>query len=233
MNDPPRPLVWDQLRSHIQPAEVDSYARRIGLSRISRNEDAYQERETLLKMYNAIQSDINVEVEKKNPAFLDTFQRKTAIDRAIKFLDNLKQQGHFVDPDNSTDSDMIKYLKFAKMNRPNSHEKMPQQKKAQLSSSARRSLDVNESISEAQALMDEEFNQITKDINEIRIKLFSSCDELDDVKTLELPSTESIEKFNKKLQTKEVVVRQMNKSGRTSSSVARLRDSVHLNRIWE
>ncbi|OHS99108.1 hypothetical protein TRFO_34558 [Tritrichomonas foetus] len=226
------PLLWDQLKQHIQPAEVDMYARRIGLARITRNEEANSEKETLLQMQNAIQSDINEEIDRKNPSLLNTYQRQSAIERAIKFLDSLRQQGHFVDPDNPNDSQMIKYLKYAKTKRPNSYQ-ISQQKRPLTPLSLKKEMDLNESIAEVQTLMDEEFSQLTKEINEIRVKLFSSCDELQEVKNLELPSTDSIEAFNKKLQTQEVVVKQMRNSARKSSSVARLRDAVHMNRAWE
>lgn len=226
-------LLWDQLKAHIQPAEIDSYARRIGLARISRNEDAFNERQTLLKMQNAIHSDIADEIEKKNPPFLNSYQRQRAINRAVKFLDNLRQLGHFVDPDNATDSQMLKYLKYTKTPRPNSQLQSSKQKSGKAPLSARKQLDPNESIVEVQELLDDEYNRIQNDISTIRISLFTSCDELDDVKELVPPSTDSIEAFNKKLQTKEVVVRQMNSTAKTSSSINRLRDSIHANRLWE
>ncbi|KAK8881706.1 hypothetical protein M9Y10_004466 [Tritrichomonas musculus] len=225
-------LLWDQLKAHIQPAEVDSYARKIGLARISRNEDAFNERATLLQMQNSIHSDIAEEIEKKNPPLLNSYQRQRAINRAVSFLDSLRQMGHFVDPDNATDSQMLKYLKYTKTSRPNSQQSS-KQKSCPEPLSARKQLDPNESITEVQSLIDDEYNRIQNDINAIRISLFSSCDELEDVKELVPPSTDSIEQFNKKLQTKEVVVRQMNNTARTSSSINRLRDSIHANRLWD
>lgn len=225
-------LLWDQLKAHIQPAEVDSYARKIGLARISRNEDAFNERATLLQMQNSIHSDIAEEIEKKNPPLLNSYQRQRAINRAVSFLDSLRQMGHFVDPDNATDSQMLKYLKYTKTSRPNSQQSS-KQKSCPEPLSARKQLDPNESIAEVQSLIDDEYNRIQNDINAIRISLFSSCDELEDVKELVPPSTDSIEQFNKKLQTKEVVVRQMNNTARTSSSINRLRDSIHANRLWD
>lgn len=225
-------LIWDELKAHIQPAEVDSYARKIGLARISRNEDAFRERQTLLQMQTVIHSDIAEEIEKKNPPLLNSYQRQRAITRAVNFLDNLRQLGHFVDPDNSTDSQMLKYLKYTKTSRPNSQQSS-KQKSSKAPLSARKQLDPNESITEVQQLLDDEFNRIQNDISTIRISLFSSCEELEDVKELVPPSTDSIEEFNKKLQTKEVVVKQMNKTARTSSSINRLRDSIHANRLWE
>lgn len=224
-------LLWNQLKIHIQPPEVEYYARRIGLARISRNEEAFQERETLLQMRNSIQDDIQDEISKKNTPLLDTLQRKRAISKAINFLDNLKEQGHFVEPDNQTDSEMINYLKITRSNRPNSQQTpKPQKSDFQLTQSQ---LNLDQSVTEVQALVDDEYNRIQTEINEIRVNLFSSADELKDVQQMVPPSTDSIEAFNKKLQTKDFIVRQMNKTANTSSSVSRLRDSIRANRLWE
>jgi hypothetical protein len=58
-------LLWDELKLHINPAEVDSYARQVGISRITRNEEAFSELATLRQMQNTLQDSINDEIEKK------------------------------------------------------------------------------------------------------------------------------------------------------------------------
>ena len=229
----PKPcLVWDELKLHINPPEVDTFARKVGIARITRNEDIFQELETLKGMHNAINSSLNDEIEKKNPSILSTPQRRTAIDRAIRFLDSLKEKGTFVDPSNSDDTQILKYLKYVRSDRPNSTELPMTPRSPQTPRSSRMVKDLAANISEIQALLDEEYQRIQTEIQEIRVRLFATAEELDEVKTITPPTTDSIEAFNKRLQTKDMVLKNMSKS-KGSSAINRLRDSVRLNRMWQ
>ena len=232
-------LVWDSLRAHISPSEVDHYARCVGVARINRNEDAFRELQTLKQMQNAIQADLSEEIERKNPLFLSTPQRNTAIDRAIRFLDSLREKGHLVEPSNESDSQVMTFLKFAKMNRPNSSD-LPnindsnnalKQNLAQTRSLS--NSDMSQSIEDIQHLLDDEFQRIQVELVDLRCKLFASCDDLNEVKAIQPPTTDSIQSFANKLKSKEVTLMNIAKTGKTSSSVNRLRESVRLNRIWE
>ena len=225
-------LVWDELKLHINPPEVDAFARKVGIARITRNEDIYQELETLRTMQNTINSTLNDEIEKKNPSILSTPQRRSAIDRAIRFLDSLKEKGTFVDPSNSDDTQILKYLKYVRSDRPNSTDLPMTPREISTPRSSRVVKDLAANIGEIQALLDEEYQRIQTEIQEIRVRLFDSCEQLDEVKTITPPTTDSIEAFNKRLQTKEMVLKNMAKT-KGSSKIGRLRDSVRLNRMWQ
>lgn len=234
-------LLWDELKAHIEPSEVDHYARSIGLARISRNEDAYNELQILKTMQNSIQADLNEEIEKKNPMILSTPQRNKAINTAIHFLDTLREKGHLVEPSDDSDSQVIKYLKFAKLNRPkSSNHASPQTsknmklKETRMSKSARSlNQNITESIEEIRSLLDEEYQKIQTDTTDIRLQLFSSCEQLDEVKSIDPPSTDSIQSFAKRLKTKEVTLNNIANQAKSSCSMSRLRESIRLNRIWE
>jgi hypothetical protein len=90
---------------------------------------------------------------------------------------------------------------------------------------------VKASITEIQSLMDDEYLRLQMEIADIRCGLFSSCEQLHEVKALEPPPTASIEQFNKRLQTQELVISHVAKS--RGSAVTRLRDSIRLSRLWE
>ena len=234
-------LLWDELKSHIAPSEVEYYARCIGHAKISRNEDAYNELQILKRMQNTVQADLNDEIEKKNPMILTTPQRTKAINTAIHFLDTLREKGHLVEPSDDSDSQVIKYLKFTKLNRPNSSNiaspkksKNMNLRESRMSKSAR-SLNQNntESIEEIQALLDEEYQQIQTDTTNIRLQLFSSCEQLDEVKSIQPPSTDSIQSFAKRLKAKDVTLNNIAHQTKSSCAMSRLRESIRLNRIWE
>lgn len=234
-------LLWDELKTHIEPSEIEYYARCIGLAKISRNEDAFNELQILKQMQNNIQSDLNDEIEKKNPMILSTPQRNKAINTAIHFLDSLREKGHLVEPNDDSDSQIIKYLKFAKLNRPKSSEisspkpsnKMKLKESRMSKSSRSLNQNITESIEEIQILLDEEYQQIQTDTTEIRLQLFSSCEQLDEVKSINPPSTDSIQSFAKRLKTKDVTLNNIANQTKSSCSVNRLRESIRLNRIWE
>lgn len=223
-------LLWDELKMHIHPSEVDNYSRKIGIARITRNEEVFSELSTLRLMKSTLQSNISDEIEKKNPALLTTPQRNAAIDRAVRFLDSLREKGHCVDPTNQNDSEIIKYLKFARPSRPNSTEVKSPPRDVVTPRSSRMVKDISESIAEIQGLIDDEFQKMQTEIQDIRLSMFSDCEELNEVKSITPPTTDSIEAFSKKLQTKELVLKNMSKT--KGSSVTRLRDSVRLNRMW-
>jgi hypothetical protein len=229
--DPPPVLLWDELKAHIHPAEVDNYARTIGLARISRNEDTFNELSILLRMRDSLSETLSSEIQKKNPSFLASAQRTTVINRAVRFLDSLRDQGHFVDPTNPDDSQILKYLKYTRSPRPGSTSGSPSARR-RTPSSTRSVGDIGQSISDIQVLLDEEYTRLQTDISELRCALFSTAEEVDDVKSLEPPTTSSIEAFSKRLQTQELVAKSMARS-RGSSAVAKMRDSVRMNRLWE
>lgn len=234
-------LIWDEIKAQIEPSEVEQYSRSIGVARISRNEDAFQELHMLLQMQNTVQSDINDEIEKKNPPILSTTQRTKAIETAIHFLDRLREKGHLVQPQNESDSQILNYLKFSKLTRPNSGSETEllssrslKKSHSRLTHSARSNgKDMAESIKEIQNLLDEEYQKIQTDTDEIRLQLFSSYEQLNEIKALQPPSTDSIQSFTKKLKSKDVTLEQLSKQTRSSSSVSRLRESIRLNRMWE
>jgi hypothetical protein len=229
--DGPPVLLWEELKAHIHPAEVDNYARTIGLARISRNEDTFNELSILLRMQDSLNETLSSEIQKKNPPFLASAQRTTVINRAVKFLDSLRDQGHFIDPTDPNDSQILKYLKYTRSSRPSSSSGSASPRRRP-PSSTRSVSDISESISDIQGLLDEEYARLQTDIGGLRCALFSTAEELDDVKSIEPPTTPSIEAFSKRLQTQEMVAKNMART-RGSSAVGMLRDSVRKNRLWE
>lgn len=225
-------LVWDTIKGHINAAEIDNYARRVGIARITRNEEAFSEYQMLKQMQNTIEANITDEIDKKNPTFLITPQRTKTINQSIQFLDNLKNQGHYVDPSNENDSAIIKYLKYTRATRPNTSDPPQSPQRTPTPLSGRRITNIEESIESVQKLIEEEYTQIQQEIANLRSCLFSSCEQLDEVKQIEPPTTESIEAFNKRLHTQEITLKNMSKL-QTASSVNRLRESIRLNRVWE
>jgi hypothetical protein len=224
-------LVWDELKAHIHPSEVDNYARRIGLARISRNEEVYSELTLLRQMESTIQANLTNEIEKKNPIVLASAQRSAAINRAITFLDSLRDQGHFVDPTNPNDSQVLKYLKFTRTARPATAQRPFTVNEVRRTRSARSVDDVAESIEGIQSLIDEEYSALTAEIHELRSAMFANCEELQEVKAIEPPTTAAIETFNKRLKTKDFVCRSI--ANTRGSGPSRLRDSVRLSRLWD
>jgi hypothetical protein len=223
-------LLWDELKGHIHPSEVDNYARRIGLARISRNEEVYSELTLLRQMEATIQQNLTNEIEKKNPIVLDSVQRSSAINRAVKFLDSLRDQGHFVDPTNPNDSQVLKYLKFTRSPRPTTSQRPFTVNEVRHTRSARPVDDVAQSIEEIQTLIDEEYKVLVTETQELRSAMFASCEELREVKEIEPPTTSTIETFNKRLQTQDFVYRNM--ANTRGSGTSRLKDSVRLSRLW-
>jgi hypothetical protein len=224
-------LLWDELKRHLPPSEVENYARRIGLARISRNEEVLSELNVLRQMDATIQTNLTNEIEKKNPPILASATRTAAIRRAVNFLDSLREQGHFVDPTNQDDSKVLKYLKFTKMTRPGTAQRPAALHGVSRSHSARTVRDIAESIEEIQALIDEEFRRLQGEVQELRTGLFSTCERLEEVKAIEPPTTATIERFNKRLQTQDFVCKSIAKVQGPASS--RLRDSVRMSRLWE
>jgi hypothetical protein len=182
-------------------------------------------------MQSTIQDDLDAEIMRKNPLILSSPQRNAAIARACKFLDSLKADGHVVEPTNPNDSQVLKYLKLTRLSRPNSGDLPSPRRELSTPKSSRSIDDVGENITEIQNIIDEEYTKIQTMVQELRVSLFSQAEELDDVKALQPPTTDSIESFSKRLHTQEVVARSMAKV-QGSTSVARLRDSVRLNRLW-
>jgi hypothetical protein len=224
-------LLWDEIKAHISPSEVDNYARQIGLARISRNEEVQTEFKMLLMMHNTIQTSLTDEISKKNPLILESPQRSSAIARAIHFLVSLRERGDFIDPSDACDSQIIKYLKFSRLSRPGSAEQPPKARELATGRATRSVGDVAQSIADIQSLLDDEYAELQTKTQELRCSLFSTCDDLAEVKSIEPPPTSSIESFNKRVETKDFVAKSMAKV--SGSSVSRLRASVALNRMWE
>lgn len=224
-------LIWEDLKAHISPPEVDMYAKRIGIARISRNEEIYNELSTLRKLYNAMQNKLTEEIAKKTPSILVSAQRTAAIQKCIHFLDSLKASGHFIETDNPVDREIVKYLKVTRTDRPNSSSPISSSRPTSTLRSSRSVSDIDHSIDEVRALLDEEFEYMQTQVTEIRCSMFNVCDEYNEAKQVEPPTTESIEKFNKRLQQQDFTVRSMMKQ--KSTGVNRLRDSVQMNRLWE
>ncbi|KAH0785506.1 hypothetical protein GPJ56_010527 [Histomonas meleagridis] len=226
-------LVWDEIKRHINPSEVDAYARRIGLAKISRNEEAFQELTTLINMKKNIQADLSDEIENKSPLLLTSTSRKIAIDKAIRFLDSIRSAGHCVEPSNDNDSQVINYLKLTKLNRPRTSTPVTSPRRNKLRNSTRSiSTNLTDSIDEIKSLLDDEYAQIQLEIQEVRSSLFGDVEQLEEIKSINPPTTDSIESFNKRMRTKEITLKNMSKV-RSSSSVLRLRESVRMNRMWE
>jgi hypothetical protein len=224
-------LVWEELKSHVPPAEVDLYARQIGLARISRNEEARDELLLLQRMQTTLTDDIDAEISRKNPLILASPQRNTAIARACAFLDSLKSGGHVVEPTTPNDAQVLKYLKLTRLSRPSSGDQVSPRRDISSPKSARSIGDVNDNISDIQQLLDDEYTRLQTYVQDIRCQMFSQSEELGEVKALVPPTTDSIEGFSKRLHTQELVARSIAKT-QGSSGVARLRDSVRLNRLW-
>jgi hypothetical protein len=220
-------LFWDSLKTQLPPSEIDLYAKRIGLSRISRNEEILSELSVLRQMDSQIQTNLSNEIAKKNPPVLNSATRTAAIHRAVKFLDSLREKGHFVDPTNQDDAKVLKYLKFTRTPRPLTGERPTTVCGVSGSHSARTAND----IEEIQKLIDEEFERIQVEVQELRTELFSTCERLEEVKEMETPTTGCIEGFNKRLKTQEFVCKSMAKG--QGSAGSRLRESVRMSRLWE
>ena len=225
-------LIWDDLKKHISPPEVPIYARKIGLARISRNKEIYNELKTLRKIQNSVQSKIVEEIEKKTPAILVSPQRTKAIQKCINFLNSLKEQGHFIETDNPMDQEIIKYLKLTKLERPNSTSQSTSILSRPNSSlrSTRSAPGLEKNIEEVQELLDEEFENIQMQIQQLRCDMFAECDQLSEAKAIETPTTDSIEQFNRRLQQQDFTLRNM---ASMSSSQNRLKQSIKMNRLWE
>jgi hypothetical protein len=224
--------IWEELRGHIDEAEVDAYARSVGIARISRNEDVFAELATLRQMQENLNATLAAEIERKNPPLLVSPQRTSAINRAIKFIDTIRAQGHVIEPTSPDDTTVLKYLKLAKASsRPSTGDALTPRRDGSRGS-ARSLSDIRENFADIQKLLDDEYLQIQNAISALRCELFSTADELDDVRGLEPPLTTSIESFGKRLQTQEFVLRSMAKSTSTTM-VGKARDSVRLNRLWE
>jgi hypothetical protein len=224
-------LVWDELKSHVPPAEIDSYSRQIGLARISRNEEVRDELLLLERMQSQLQDDLDAEISRKNPLILASPQRNAAIARACAFLDSLKSQGHVVEPSIPADSQVLKYLKLTRQTRPASGDQPSPRRELSASKSARSIGEMNDSITDIQQLLDDEYTNLQTMVQDIRCSMFSQSEELGEVKAIVPPTTDSIEGFSKRLHTQDMVTRSLAKT-QGSSSVARLRDSVRLNRMW-
>jgi hypothetical protein len=224
-------LIWEELKEHIDPAEVDTYARSFGIARISRNEDAFSELTTLRQMQAALSETLASEIQRKNPPLLASPQRTSAIKRAIKFLDSIRAQGHVIEPTSPDDTTVLKYLRLTKASSRPSTAESPRPHREKSRGSARSLMDFKESLADIQNMLDDEYLQIQNAINALRCELFSTADELDDVRRIEPPLTTSIESFGKRLQTQEFVLRSMAKSSSTTV-VGKARDSVRLNRLW-
>lgn len=224
-------LIWDDLKQHISPPEIDMYAKRIGIARINRNEEIYNELSTLRKLYNTMQNKLTEEIAKKTPSILVSAQRTTAIQKCIHFLDSLKEAGHFIETDNPVDKEIVKYLKVTRSDRPNSCSPISTSRPTSSLRTSRSVTDVSNSIDDVRALLDEEFDEMQTQVQEIRCSMFNVCDEYNEAKEVEPPTTESIEKFNKRLQQQDFTVRSMTKQ--KSAGVNRLRDSIQMNRLWE
>jgi hypothetical protein len=182
-------------------------------------------------MQDSLNETLSSEIQKKNPSFLASIQRTTVINRAVKFLDSLRDQGQFVDPTNPDDSQILRYLKYTRSPRPGSSSGSSSPR-CRTPSSTRSVGDISQSISDIQSLLDEEYTKLQTDISDLRCAVFSTAEELDEVKSLQPPTTASIEAFSKRLQTQELVAKNMARS-RGMSAVAKLRDSVRMIRIWE
>ena len=223
-------LIWDDLKTHISPPEVPIYARKIGIARITRNEEIFNELKTLRKIQNTVQNQLAQEIEKKTPAILISPQRTAAIQKCINFLNSLKEQGHFIETDNPMDKEIIKYLKLTRTDRPNSQSNSTTTRPNSSQRSTRSAPGLENSIEEVQALLDEEFETLQTQVQQIRLSMFAECDELSEAKAIETPTTESIEQFNKRLQQQDFTLKNMAKM---ASSKNRLRESVKMNRIWD
>jgi hypothetical protein len=225
-------LVWDELKAHVGAPEADAYARSVGVARISRNEDAFAELQMLRQMQAGLRQTLAAEIERKHPPLLASPQRTSAIARAIAFLDSMRAQGHVVDPTTPGDTAVLRYLRLAKAAsaRPSTGDGAAPRRDA--GASARSLGGARESFADIQKLIDDEYLQIQTAISALRCELFSTADELEDVRGLEPPPTTSIESFGKRLQTQEFVLRSMAKSTGTAV-VRKARDSVRLSRLWE
>lgn len=222
-------MVWNQLKKHIAPPEVASYEKKIGIARIQRNEDVYNELNLLMQMYNTVQADLDLEIQKKIPSVLTTSTRTLAIQRCVDFLDSLRKEGHIIDADNDQDSEIIRYLKFTKIDRPNSSS--PVYVDRVLFKLPESSAPLRASVEEVRNLLDEEYERLSKEVQEMRRAMLNTGEELREARTIEPPTTKSIVRFNKKLQQKDFTVKSIAKN--KGSSVNRLRESVKMNRIWE
>jgi hypothetical protein len=197
--------LWDELKVRIPPSESDDYARRIGLARISRNEAVYAELQLLRQMDAAVQANLTNEIEKKSPPVLASAQRSAAINRAVKFLDSLRDQGHFVDPTNPDDCQVLAYLRFARTPRPATGQRPPAARELRGSRSARSARDIAQSVGEIQSFIDDEYAALLA--QELRSAIFASCERLQEVRAIEPLTTSTIETFNKRLKTKDFICR--------------------------
>jgi hypothetical protein len=181
-------------------------------------------------MESLIEVNLANEIEKKDPPILASAQRSAAIGRAVKFLDALREQGHFVDPTNNDDSQVLRFLRFTRMQRPSTGDRPDSVRGFHNGRSARSVTDIAESVAELQGLIDEEYAALQTEVQELRSSIFASSEKLEEVKGIETPTTSSIETFNRRLQTQDFVCRSIAKT--KGAGASRLKDSVRLSRLW-
>lgn len=221
------PLLWNCLKLHIEPAERDLYAKQIGLARIARNEETYQELKMLRLLSMNVQSQLAHEIEQKNPLILESLSRKSAIERCVRFLDSLKAKGHFIEPQNPEEAKIVQYLKYIRPSRPHSTETASPRPPTRTSSA--RSL---EDMGDIKSLLDDEFEELQAEIAALRTQIFDDQTQLEEVKSIEPPPTTEIEKFAQKIQhtdkTLDLIARQQ-----ASVGTRGIRESMRLSKGWE
>jgi hypothetical protein len=89
-----------------------------------------------------------------------------------------------------------------------------------------------DNVGDLRILLDDEYAEMQAAISALRCELFSTADDLEDVRALQTPPTALIEQCGKRPKTQAFVIRSMARAPR-APAVAKLTDSVRLNRLWE
>ena len=169
-------LIWENLKVHISPPEVDMYAKQIGIARITRNEEIFSELSTLTKLYDSMQNKLTEEIARKTPSILVSAQRTSAIQKCINFLDSLKASGHFIETDNPVDKEIVKYLKVTRADRPKTGNSLSSTRSSSALKSSKSVTNISNSIEDIRTLLDEEFDLMQTQVQEIRCSMFNVYD---------------------------------------------------------
>lgn len=224
-------IIWNQLKEKLNPSEVEYYASKIGRSRITRNEDALQEHESLINIIYITKANIENEIKKIDPPFMSTQQRNIAVDKAINYLDEFRNNNQFIEIENKSDSQIILYLKYIKMiKHGNEDSKLIDIILNETKISEIFIKDTKESIEKIQNSIDDEYNQIQNEISQIRKLLLDYCGQLDEIKTIVFPSLEALNEFNKRIQTRNIVLKHMERVN--SSHMKRMQSFSKMNEFW-
>lgn len=224
-------IIWNHIKEKLNPSEVEYYANKIGRSRIARNEDALQEQESLINIINITRTNIENEIDKIDMPLMSTPQINRAVDKAINYLDEFRNNNQLIEIENKSDSQIILYLKYIKKARYNRDDSrifdaiFNETKLSEINIK-----DTKESIEKIQNLIDEEYNQMQNELSQLRKLLLDYCGQLDEIKNIVFPSIDALNEFNKRIKTRNIVLKQMERVN--TSHLKRMQNFCKMNEFW-